>query len=347
MHQTHILTVVLLTSGMGAMSFVPPASAQEPTAEATTAATPPTVLTAPIAPAEPTCKKKLPKQVMTGGQLTSVMMDNKTCLASWEAYGKARAAYAEALPAYVRAQATAQAWRSPTLGTMMWISPGTFIMGSPTDEAHRERDETQHEVTLTKGYWIMEHEVTQGQWDALMDPKPRGFPACGPDCPMEFVSWFAAEEYARRASARDGVTYALPTEAQWEYAARGMQPFVYAGSNDLESVAWVRLNSQDRTHDVCQKSRNGFGLCDMSGNVAEWTSESWLDYQQTAETDPYRPFDTHGWQVGVTRGGAYAEIMNRGWGFHDFIEPRVAYRMQLGRTRELNAVGFRLVGVGP
>ena len=178
-------------------------------------------------------------------------------------------------------------WVSPTLGTMKWIPAGTFLMGSPASEAGRYDDEgPQHRVTLTKGFWMMEHEVTQGEWQAVMGSNPAKFTQCGVTCPVEQVSWDDAVEFARRVSARDGVTYTLPTEAQWEYAARGNGTGVYAGGNEVGAVAWYTENSGSRTHPVCQKARNGFGLCDMSGNVLEWTADWFGTYPSSAVTDP-------------------------------------------------------------
>ncbi len=191
--------------------------------------------------------------------------------------------------AAVVAEQELQQFVSPTLGIMKWIPAGTFLMGSPTSESGRSNDETQHSVTLTKGYWLMEHEVTQGAWQAVMGSNPSNFAACGPTCPVEQVSWDAAVAFARKASARDGVTYTLPTEAQWEFAARGGQATgqltLYAGSNETEAVGWVDPNSGSTTHAVCGKARNGYGLCDMTGNVWEWTADRYGDYAGSA-ADP-------------------------------------------------------------
>ena len=206
-------------------------------------------------------------------------------------------------------------WTSPTFGTMKWIPAGSFLMGSPASEVGRLDDEgPQHRVTLTKGYWMMEHEVTQGEWQAVMGSNPSFFSACGASCPVERVSWDDAVAFARRASARDGVTYALPTEAQWEYAARGGGAGVYAGGNDAGAVAWTVEYRGGMTHPVCQKARNGYGLCDMSGNVREWTADVKGTYSSGALTDPRGP--ASGWYR-VRRGGGwcdgpqYARVANR------------------------------------
>ena len=196
----------------------------------------------------------------------------------------------------------AQNWLSPTFGTMQWIPPGTFTMGSPNDEQGRSSDEAQHNVSLTLGFWLMEHEVTQGEWQAVMGSNPAHFTACGPTCPVETVSREDAQAFVLAASARDGVTYALPTEAQWEYAARGGQAFVYAGSNTVTDVAWVAENAGSTTHPVCQKQRNGFGLCDMTGNVWEWTADIYGDYPSGAVMDPV---GASSGEFRVNRGGSW------------------------------------------
>ena len=131
-------------------------------------------------------------------------------------------------------------------------------MGSPAGEPERGSDEAAHSVTLTRGFWLMEHEVTQGEWQAVMGSNPvatgtgywgeeeRG--SCegagvGATLPVACVSWSQAVEFAQRASARDGVTYRLPTEAEWERAARGGGSSVYAGSESLDAVGWYEGNS--------------------------------------------------------------------------------------------------------
>ena len=173
-------------------------------------------------------------------------------------------------------------WTSPTLGKMKWIPAGTFTMGSPASEAGRQDDETQHQVTLSKGFWLMEHEVTQGEWQAVMGSNPSRFTDCGSICPVENVSWDDIQVYIWKVSANDKVTYRLPTEAEWEYAARAGQNYIYAGSDDIDAVGWYVSNSGEMTHPVCQKKRNDYGLCDMSGNVLEWVQDSYALYPEKA-----------------------------------------------------------------
>jgi formylglycine-generating enzyme required for sulfatase activity len=226
-------------------------------------------------------------------------------------------------------------WTSPTLGTMRWIPPGTFTMGSPDSEAGRDSNEVQHQVTLTKGFWMMEHEVTRGEWEVVMGSNPSGIFSCGPTCPVETVSWSDAVEFAKRASARDGVAYRLPTESEWEYAARGGQETVYAGSNEATAVGWIYANSGSKTHPACQKGQNGYGLCDMTGNVWEWTSDWDGAYPSGSVSDP----------AGASS-GSYR--VYRGGGWHDSGQvARVADRGGLDPALRLDDLGFRLARTGP
>ena len=228
-----------------------------------------------------------------------------------------------------------QNWESPSLGMMQWVPAGRFTMGSPESEAGRHSDEVQHEVTLTQGFWMMEHEVTQGEWQAVMGSNPSDFSSCGPTCPVETVSWSEAVEFAQRVSARDGVTYRLPTEAECEYAARGGQSQLYAGSDDVGAVGWYDDNSGRKTHPVCEKQRNAYGLCDMSGNVYEWVSDRYGDYPGGSVTDPQ----------GASSGSLRVE---RGGGWNDSARlARVALRYGFDPADRDVRLGFRLARTSP
>jgi sulfatase modifying factor 1 len=139
----------------------------------------------------------------------------------------------------------------------------------------------------------------------------------------------------RAASTRDGVTYALPTEAQWEYAARGGQSFVYAGGDTVTEVAWVADNAGSTTHPVCQKARNGYGLCDMSGNVWEWTADLFGDYPSVVAT-------------GVTVAAESPPRVYRGgsW-FGPAGSARVSYRSWRSPSQRSDILGLRLSRPGP
>jgi formylglycine-generating enzyme required for sulfatase activity len=192
---------------------------------------------------------------------------------------------------------------------MNWINPGTFIMGSPTDELGRGDDETRHQVTLTKGYWLGKYEVTQAQYQAVMGKNPSSFK--GADLPVEQVSWNDAMNFCSRLTAIEkaagrlprGYEYTLPTEAQWEYACRaGTTTAFNNGKNilkeeqikdepcpNLDEVAWYRYNSDKKTHSVGQRKSNAWGLYDMHGNVVEWCLDWYDDYPTSAVVDPEGP----------------------------------------------------------
>ncbi len=187
-------------------------------------------------------------------------------------------------------------WVSPSLGTMRYVPAGKFNMGPDEDElvftpidgelAGQEvhiAAVRPHPVTLAHGFYLMEHEVTQSQWLRVMGHNPSVFSSCGPDCPVDSVSWYDAQTFARRVSRRDGVSYRLPSDAEWEYAAWGGQSLAFSGSEDINMTAWNAGNSGKATHPVCGKQRNGLGLCDMCGNVLEWTANWPWDYPKGQE----------------------------------------------------------------
>ena len=198
------------------------------------------------------------------------------------------------------------------------IPAGTFTMGSPANESGRGSDEVQHQVTITRDFWLKETEVTQGEWRSLMGSNPSGFSACGDGCPVEQVSWFDAVDYVNALSRSEGLpecyggsrtsrTFAglscrgfrLPTEAEWEYAARAGTTGERYGP--LDATAWAWANSGDRTRPVRGKQANAWGLYDMIGNVYEWTHD-WYDAYGGAATDPLGP-DTGSNRV--LRGGSW------------------------------------------
>ncbi len=214
------------------------------------------------------------------------------------------------------------------------VPAGTFTLGSPTTEANRSEDETQHSVTLTRGFLMGTTEVTQGQYKALMGTNPvvsqtdcnKWGNTAGPadDEPVYCVSWVDAANLANAASAKEGLEscyvvsgdnvswpkgfactgYRLPTESEWEVAARGGESGIYAGGDDLGSLGWFGGNSGGRTHPVGQKFRNGYGLYDMSGNVWEWTWDIYNgSYPTGSVTDPTGASDG---PFRVYRGGSWS-----------------------------------------
>lgn len=169
----------------------------------------------------------------------------------------------------------------PRLGMkLVYVSPGSFMMGSNDNN----KEKPIHRVTLSKGYWIGKYEVTQSQYQSIMRTNPSKFR--GPNKPVEQVSWNDARWFCRQLTNRErkagrltsAYVYRLPTEAEWEFAARGgtkNKGYKYSGSNNIDSVAWYRSNSVNKSHEVGTKSSNELGIYDMSGNVSEWCLDDW------------------------------------------------------------------------
>lgn len=160
-----------------------------------------------------------------------------------------------------------------------WCPAGSFVMGSPDSEEGRGNDEKQHKVTLTKGFWMMETEVTQKQWKTVMETNPSNH--IGDDYPVEFVTWDECQKFCRR------IGLELPTEAQWEYACRAGSTGMYAGK--LENIAWYESNSDKETHPVGMKKPNKWGLYDMHGLLWEWCADWYGEYPNDGVTDPVGP----------------------------------------------------------
>jgi formylglycine-generating enzyme required for sulfatase activity len=213
--------------------------------------------------------------------------------------------------------------------TFNLIPAGTFMMGSPETELGRHDDEIQHQVTLTQDYYMQTTEVTQGQWRAVMGQNPSYFQNCGDNCPVESVSWNDIQEFLRRLNAQieDEYEYRLPTEAQWEYAARAGSDSAFCegditepSGNDpiLNTLGWYDENS-DAGYSGCSerdgrcigpqpvggKSANDWGLFDMHGNVGEWCSDWYSDYPSDSVTDPLGPTSGDG---RVLRSGCWYSV---------------------------------------
>jgi len=247
-----------------------------------------------------------------------------------------------------------------TIGmTFVWIPPGDFMMGSAGQEAGRRGDEPRHQVTITSPFFIQIREVTQGQWERIMGRNPSHFRFCGRECPVEQVSWHDAQEFIRRLNEKEGINlYRLPTEAEWEYAARGASSidpgagFLYLAAGDacrLEEAAWFNGNScrvmvvgGDNWTDAgsvneCgpqpggRKKPNSWGLYDMLGNVWEWVQ----DWRGSYPTGPVvNPVGPPMGDIRVYRGGSWLSSPG-------YCLPAVRGGATPG-SRDL-AVGFRLV----
>jgi formylglycine-generating enzyme required for sulfatase activity len=177
--------------------------------------------------------------------------------------------------------------------TYVWIPLGTFLMGcSPGDDECFDNEKPAHQVTFTKGFWIGRTEVTQEAFQKVTGKDPSA--SKGAKRPVENVTWDEARSYCLAAGMR------LPTEAEWEYAARAGS--IGSRYDDVNRIAWVAGNSRGGAHDVGGKHANAWGLNDMMGNVSEWVADWFADYQQGSATDPQGPATG---QFRVVRGGAW------------------------------------------
>lgn len=181
-----------------------------------------------------------------------------------------------------------------------WCPPGSFMMGSPESEEGRISDETYHQVTLTKGFWMMETEVTQKQWKAVMGSEPATH-FKGDNLPVECVSLEACLEFCQKCSSL-GLPLQLPTESQWEYACRAGTTEAYIGV--LDEIAWHGSNSEDKTHPVGTKKPNAWGLFDMTGNVWERCRDLRAVYPSESVTDPEE--SSNGFYRAVRGGGLFS-----------------------------------------
>ncbi len=166
---------------------------------------------------------------------------------------------------------------------MIYVEGGTFTMGATSDE------KPAHEVTLSD-YYIGETVVTQALWEAVMGNNPSRFK--GGNLSVEWISWHDCKEFISKLNALTGKRFRMPTEAEWEYAARGgskSRSYKYSGSDNIDDVAWYEDNSGGKTHEVGTKSPNELGLYDMSGNVWEWCSDWYSDYSSASQTNPKGP----------------------------------------------------------
>ena len=188
------------------------------------------------------------------------------------------------------------------IGNMVHVQGGTFTMGRTSSKAYwcDDSDQPAHQVTVGS-FYICKYEVTQKLWKAFMGSNPSWTKA--DNMPVEWVNWVTAQKFIRKLNAFSGKKFRLPTEAEWEYAARGgnrSHNYLYSGSDDINAVAWWKDNSGDKLHPVGTKRPNELGLYDMTGNVYEWCSDWQAPYQSGAQTNPKGP-QTGDWKV--MRGG--------------------------------------------
>lgn len=214
---------------------------------------------------------------------------------------------------------------------MIWVEGGDFLMGCTSEQGNCEGDEQNLRRVTVDGFYIGMLEVTQAQWEKVVGTsiyqqksKAGGdsTPGAGPDYPMYYVSWDEAMEFCRLLSNKTGRTYTLPTEAQWEYAARGgnkNEGAKYAGSNMIDAVAWYTDNSGSSTHIVGSKRANALGIYDMSGNVFEWCKDWYASSYVSYDTN--NPVGPSSESLRVMRGGSWyyaafnCRVANRGGRF--------------------------------
>ncbi len=235
-------------------------------------------------------------------------------------------------------------WKKIVEPEMVFVEGGTFQMGSSSGGPH---EQPVHSVTLSS-FNIGKYEVTQAQWKAVMGNNPRSsrssrsssssyFSGCN-NCPVGNVSWNDVQEFIRKLNAQTGKNFRLPTEAEWEYAAKGgkhSNGYTYSGSNNLGSVAWYYGNSKNKPHAVGDKQANELGIYDMSGNVWEWCSDWYGKYSSYNENNP----------TGASSSGQYRVRVLRGGSLNDFAMEwcRSANRdSHFPEHRDFN-IGFRLV----
>jgi formylglycine-generating enzyme required for sulfatase activity len=238
---------------------------------------------------------------------------------------------------------------------LVWVPPGTFVMGSPAGEVGRNADETQHTVTLTRGIYMAKHLVTQAEYLAVASNNPsyfngmRGINNYGTDLsrPVEQVRWFAATNYCWMLTEQQQMTaqiptnwaYRLPTESEWEYACRAgtTTEFSYGadpGYTNLANYAWYSANSTNEVHEVATLLPNSWGLYDTEGNVFEWCLDWYGAYPGGPVTDPQGPPGPGSETIKVFRGGSWA---------YGPVDCRCAGRYSADWTTDYDYLGFRVV----
>jgi formylglycine-generating enzyme required for sulfatase activity len=212
---------------------------------------------------------------------------------------------------------------------MINVPGGCFQMGDTFGDGFAS-EKPLHEACVND-FAIGKYEVTQGQWRKVMGNNPSNFSSCGDDCPVEQVSWNDVQEFVRKLNSQTGKRYRLPTEAEWEYAARsGGKQEKYSGGDYVDDVAWYKDNSGGKTHPVGQKRANGLGIHDMSGNVWEWVSDRYGDYSSGRQQNPQGPSSG---SSRVNRGGSWGD---------DARYVRAASRSDFSPDVRRSYLGFRL-----
>ena len=224
---------------------------------------------------------------------------------------------------------------------MVYVAPGNFRMGATSEQDGFDNftELPAHDVQITKGYWIGKTEVTQELWDEVMGNNPSDIKQYGgkddPTLPVMNITWSDAQKFVKKLSEKTGDKFRLPTEAEWEYAARGAAKSFshqYSGSKYLDNVACYRATSNGTPHPVGQYMPNELDMRDMNGNVSEWVEDNFEKYRDTLEIDPV-----------VKSGDAIAHVARGGSFISTTTECRTASRENYGPEFKAVTVGLRVV----
>lgn len=218
------------------------------------------------------------------------------------------------------------------VNNMVYIDGGTFMMGATINEDSEAwiNESPIHKVNLSS-FYIGRYEVTQEEWDLLMDYNYSNFK--GSKHPVERVSWSDCQIFIKKLNELTGKKFRLPTEAEWEYAARGgnkSEKYSYSGNNNASTVGWYIKTSDESTHDVGTKLPNELGLYDMSGNVFEWCQDWYAEYSNIEQTNPQGPVSG---TKRVVRGGGWNSTPRA---------LRVSWRVSGPEDSRAFELGFRL-----
>jgi len=230
--------------------------------------------------------------------------------------------------------ATGQTFIDPTTGVeFILVKGGCYKMGS---DAGADDETPVHEVCVSD-FYLGKYELTQGQWEKVMKKNPSHYDKCGADCPVESISWDESQMFLKKLSSLSKKMYRLPTEAEWEFAARsGGRDEKFAGIDDenvLGEFAWFDKNSNMTVHPVGKKKSNGLGFYDMTGNVDEWCQDRYDEayYKNSPKKNPTGP-------------GAGAERASRGGGYDTTAwRARVAHRSKFDTGSRERNIGLRLL----
>ena len=225
-------------------------------------------------------------------------------------------------------------WTDPvTKMVFIWVPEGCFQLGcGQWSGACTQAEIPVHEVCMD-GFYLGKYEVTQGQWEKVMGGNPSKFKSCGANCPVEQVSWEDVRLFILQLNNQSKIKFQLPTEAQWEYAARSLgRPEKYAGGPDLKAVGWYDHNGKNETHPVGSKAPNALGFFDMSGNVWEWCADGFYEdaYARHQKKNPVIQSRGCG---RVMRGGSWnskhrsCQTSSRGWSIPEYRHYDFGFRL--------------------